>query len=335
MQITDLTSCHVHHMQYDIIDIAQSILTEEISALQQLIVNDADKTSFKDAVEIILTTNNHIILIGLGKSGHIAHKIAATLSSTGTPAFFLHAAEALHGDLGMITRQNVVIIVSYSGESDEITAILPTIKQRAAAIIAITGNNDSTLTKHANCTLNINVNKEACPLNLAPTASTTNMLVLGDMLALTLSRLRNFQESDFASLHPGGSLGRRLLKVSDIMCTGERIPRVLVTDNLVDIITQITKNGMGFTAVVDDTQNVIGVITDGDLRRHFTQQQDLNLVAKDIMTFHPKTLSADDLALQAIALMQQYSITGFIVVDEQNKLVGAFNIHSLLKNKII
>ncbi len=263
--------------------------------------------------------------------------MAATFASTGTPSFFVHPAEALHGDLGMIGSQDVVIAISYSGESDEILAILPAILHKSIPIIAMTGNVNSSLAKYATHILNLQIEKEACPLNLAPTTSTTASLVLGDAIAVSLLELRGFRPEDFALSHPGGSLGRRLLtKVSDIMHGGDRLPTVSLDSSLKDAVVEISNKGLGLAAVVDSEHKLCGVITDGDLRRLLDHNVDIRTVkATDIMNKNPKLLKDTDLATIAVNLMEKYKITGFLVVDDKMRLVGAFNLHDLFKAKLI
>jgi arabinose-5-phosphate isomerase len=278
-----------------------------------------------------------VIVTGIGKSGHIARKIAATFASTGTPSFFVHPAEALHGDLGMIERGDIVIAISYSGESDEILAILPAILHKSVPIIAFTGNLTSSLARLSTHVLSIQINKEACPLNLAPTTSTTVSLVLGDALAVSLLELRGFKPEDFALSHPGGTLGRRLLtKVMDIMHKGNRLPIVNSSSNLKQAVIEMTKKGLGLTAVVDDKHKLCGVITDGDLRRLLDHDIDIQATKViEVMNIHPKLLNHNDLATVAVEFMEKHKITRFLVVDDDNNLVGAFNLHDLFKARLI
>jgi arabinose-5-phosphate isomerase len=318
-----------------ILQIAANVFEDEIAGINQVRSYIGD--SFVSAIELIYNCKGKIIVTGMGKSGHIGNKIAATMASTGTPAFFVHPAEALHGDLGMIDEKDVVIAISFSGESDELMGILPIVKRRNVPMIAMTGNSDSSLAKIANCVLNIKVDKEACPLGLAPTTSTTACLVLGDALAVSLYTLRGFKPEDFALSHPGGSLGRRLLtRASDLMHTGEWLPLVYPDTSLKDVVMEISKKGLGFAGVVDGGNKIIGVITDGDLRRLIDNQINIQTTtAQAIMSKSPKTILSSSLAVEAIELMENNKITGFVVVDENNQFVGAFNLYDLLQAKLI
>ena len=280
-----------------------------------------------------------VVVTGMGKSGHIGGKIASTLASTGTPAFFMHPGEASHGDLGMITKDDVVIAISNSGESDEILKLLPQLKRRGTPIIAITGRPNSTLAMAAAVHLDAAVEKEACPLNLAPTASTTATLALGDALAVTLLDARGFGEEDYAMHHPGGSLGRRLLMhVSDVMVTGDRVPSVTVDALLPAAIMEMSKKGLGMTAVIGANGVLAGVFSDGDLRRALETQDNIKSTRiADIMTQTPKTIGAQRLAVEAAELIQRYKIgsSGLLVVDEQNKLVGAVHVLDLMRAGVL
>jgi arabinose-5-phosphate isomerase len=273
----------------------------------------------------------------MGKSGHIGHKIAATLASTGTPAFFVHPGEASHGDLGMIAHDDVVIALSHSGESAEIISILPLIKRRGAKLIGISGNSNSTLGTQSDVHLNAAVDKEACPLNLAPTASTTAALAMGDALAVVLLEARGFSAEDFARTHPGGSLGRRLLvHVRDVMHTGERLPRVTLTASTKEALLEMTDKGLGMTAVVDETDRVRGVFTDGDLRRALENKLDILSTGVDqVMTPDPKTIGPDQLAVEAVEKMERLRINGLLVLNETGQLVGALNMHDLLDAGVV
>ncbi len=280
-----------------------------------------------------------VVVTGMGKSGHIGGKIASTLASTGTPAFFMHPGEASHGDLGMITKDDVVIAISNSGETDEILKILPQLKRRGTPVIAITGRHNSTLATAAAVHLDAAVEKEACPLNLAPTASTTATLALGDALAVTLLDARGFGEEDYAMHHPGGSLGRRLLMhVSDVMVTGERVPTVALDALLPAAIMEMTKKGLGMTAVVDARGVLAGVFSDGDLRRALETQDNIKTTRiAEIMTRTPKTIAAQRLAVEAAELIQRHKIgsSGLLVVDEHNKLVGAVHVLDLMRAGVL
>lgn len=293
--------------------------------------------NFLAAVECVLHCSGRVVVSGMGKSGHIGGKIASTLASTGTPAFFMHPAEASHGDLGMITAGDVVIALSNSGESDEILAIVPPLKRLGAKIIAITGNEHSTLAQAADIHLSAHVAKEACPLGLAPTSSTTVALALGDALALCVLDLRDFTAEDFARSHPGGSLGRRLLvRVSDIMRTGADVPQVPMDATLAEGLLEMSRKGLGLTAVVDAQRMPVGIFTDGDLRRAFEQQMDIAGAAiRDVMHRNPKTIGSDELAMKAVEIMEQYKVNGLLVVDSAGVLVGALNMHDLLLAKVV
>jgi len=293
--------------------------------------------SFADAVACVLQCRGRVVVSGMGKSGHVGGKIASTLASTGTPAFFMHPAEASHGDLGMITAGDVVIALSNSGESDEILAIVPPLKRLGAKIIAITGNDASTLARAADIHLSAHVAKEACPLGLAPTSSTTVALALGDALALCVLDLRDFTAEDFARSHPGGSLGRRLLvRVSDVMRAGADVPQVPVSATLPEGLLEMSRKGLGLTAVVDERGAAVGIFTDGDLRRAF--EQNINVTGatiRDVMHQNPKTILNDELAMVAVEMMEQCKVNGLLVVDKAGVLVGALNMHDLLLAKVV
>jgi arabinose-5-phosphate isomerase len=319
----------------DALSLARDVLNIEASAVQALSTRLDD--SFINALNVVLQCEGRVIVSGMGKSGHIARKIAATLSSTGTPAYFVHPAEASHGDLGMITSQDVIIALSYSGESQELMTIVPVIKRQGAKLISMTGNPLSSLAKVSDVHLNAAVDKEACPMGLAPTASTTAALALGDALAVALLDAKGFGAEDFARSHPGGSLGRRLLThVSDIMRTGERLPMVFLDAMLGDAILEISKKGVGMTAIVDDEQHVLGIYTDGDLRRTLAKKLDFNTTPiRNVMSVNPRRIGPGSLAAEAVQIMEQFNISQMLVVDEQNKLVGALNMHDLLHAKVI
>jgi arabinose-5-phosphate isomerase len=292
---------------------------------------------FAAAVATLLACSGRVVVMGMGKSGHVGRKIAATLASTGTPAMFVHPAEASHGDLGMITRADVVLAISNSGESDELSAILPLIKRQGVPLVAITGGAQSTLAQHADQVLDSAVAEEACPLNLAPTASTTAQLALGDALAVALLDARGFREEDFARSHPGGSLGRKLLMhVRDLMRSGDAVPRVGPQAAFTDMLREMTGKGLGFTAVVQPGGQVAGIFTDGDLRRLIERGATLQgLVAADVMHPGPRLVRADALAVDAAALMEQHRITSVLVVDAAGLLVGALNSNDLMRAKVI
>ena len=302
--------------------LARKVLLTEAKEIEALASNlDAN---FEAAVSLILHCKGRVVVSGIGKSGHIGGKIAATLASTGTPAFFMHPAEASHGDLGMITGDDVVIALSNSGESDEILNILPTIKRLGAKVIAITGKKTSTLAKQSDIHLSAEVSQEACPLGLSPTASTTVALALGDALAVCVLDCR-------------GNLGRRLItRVSDVMRTEDAIPYVMDTARLSDALIEMTQKGLGFTAIVDQQHTLVGIFTDGDLRRVFASGENTQSAKViDVMHANPTTIGAQKLAAEAVELMEQHKINGLLVTDEHNKLVGAFNMHDLLMAKII
>ena len=315
--------------------LARQVLDIEADALRTL--SSRLDHGFAEAVRLMLACRGRVVVTGMGKSGHVGCKIAATLASTGTPSFFVHPGEASHGDLGMIAHDDVVLALSNSGESSEIVCIVPLIKRRGAKLIAMTGNGNSTLAREADVHLNAAVDKEACPLNLAPTASTTASLALGDALAVALLDARGFSADDFARTHPGGSLGRRLLiHVRDVMHTGTALPRIDETATLKAALFEMTEKGLGMTAVVDAAGKVIGVFTDGDLRRALEHALDLQQArVTELMTRNPKTIHADALAVEAVEKMETLKINGLLVVDDQNVLVGALNMHDLLKAGVV
>ncbi len=319
----------------EILTIAAKVFDDEIASL--LKIRQSLDSGFVAAVEMILGCRGKVIVSGMGKSGHIGNKIAATLASTGTAAFFMHPAEALHGDLGMVDSKDLLIAISYSGESDELSSIIPVVKRKDIKIIAITGNVNSTLAVLADCVLPVTIDKEACPLNLAPTSSTTATLVIGDALAVALLSLRDFKPEDFALSHPGGSLGRRLLtKVSDIMHSGDKLPVIAQNATLKEAVLEISKKGLGIVAVIDDNRQLLGVVTDGDLRRILDSEEDIrNLKVTQFMTKNPKVIAADALAVDAVDLVNNYKIGALIAVDSTNQVLGAFNVHDLFKAKLI
>jgi arabinose-5-phosphate isomerase len=293
--------------------------------------------AFVQVVGLMLAVQGRVVVMGMGKSGHIGRKIVATLSSTGTPSMFVHPAEASHGDLGMIKPVDVVLAISNSGESNELTVILPMIKRLGAPLVAMTGNPESTLARCADFFLNSGVEKEACPLNLAPTASTTAQLALGDALAVALLDARGFKAEDFARSHPGGSLGRKLLTlVSDVMRSGEQVPRVGLTATFSEVMREMSAKGLGATAVVDAAGAVRGIFTDGDLRRLIEKGADLrSCTAQEVMHPEPSTVSRDALAVDAVELMEQRCITSVLVVDDAGALCGALNTNDLMRAKVI
>ena len=314
---------------------AREVLEIEAKAVSDLI-GSLDQR-FVQAVETILNCRGRVVVSGIGKSGHIARKIASTLASTGTPAFFVHPAEASHGDLGMVARDDVFIALSNSGESEELLAIIPLLKRQGAKLVAMTGNPQSALAREADVHLYAGAEKEACPLNLAPTASTTAALALGDALAVAVMQAKGFTRDEFAASHPGGTLGRRLLThVRDVMRTGEDAPRVAHTATAMDGMLEISRGRMGMTTVVDERGRVIGIFTDGDLRRSLQKSVDLRSAPiTDIMTRGPRTIGPDKLAAEAVQIMELYKVNQLVVVDEDQKLLGALNMHDLFRAKVI
>ncbi len=319
---------HVKQLGLAVIDTEIS----SIEALKSRINND-----FASACELMLNCQGRVVVTGMGKSGHIGNKIAATLASTGTPAFFVHPGEASHGDLGMITKRDVVLALSNSGETSEILTIVPIIKRLGVPLISMTGKAQSTLAREANFNIDVAVEKEACPLGLAPTSSTTVALVMGDALAVALLETRGFTEEDFALSHPGGSLGRRLLlHVSDIMHSNDEIPRVTEDASLSEALLEMTRKNMGMTAIVDKDNKVLGIYTDGDLRR--TLDKNINIHKAritEVMTPSCKTASSNILAAEVLKLMEDYKINSILVVDENNILTGALNMHDLLRAGVV
>ncbi|WP_272546133.1 arabinose 5-phosphate isomerase KdsD [Burkholderia cepacia] len=315
--------------------LARDVLDIEADAVRAL--RDQLDGGFVQAVALLLGCRGRVVVSGIGKSGHIARKIAATLASTGTPAFFVHPAEASHGDLGMVTSDDVFIGISYSGESEELVAILPLVKRIGAKLIAITGRAGSSLGTLADVNLNAAVSKEACPLNLAPTASTTAALALGDALAVAVLDARGFGSEDFARSHPGGALGRRLLTyVRDVMRSGDDVPSVGLDATLSDALFQITAKRLGMTAVVDADGKVAGIFTDGDLRRVLARDGDFRALSiTDVMTRDPRTIAPDHLAVEAVELMERHRINQMLVVDADGVLIGALNMHDLFSKKVI
>ena len=317
------------------LDLAREVLLIEAREVEALAQRLDD--SFTQAVALILQCHGRVVVSGMGKSGHIGCKIAATLASTGTPAFFMHPAEASHGDLGMITKDDVMIALSNSGENDELLAILPLLKRMGAKLISLTGNANSTLARQADVHLDTRVSQEACPLGLSPTASTTAMLALGDALAVAALEQRGFSEEDFARSHPGGHLGRRLLvHVRDIMRTGAAIPQVAPNASLSDGLLEMSRKSLGMTAVVDAAHRPVGIFTDGDLRRAF--ENGINIAGtsmQDVMHADPASIDPDQLAVKAVELMEERKINALLVTDTQGNLVGALNMHDLLIAKVV
>ena len=318
-----------------VLNLARKTFEIEAAAVLGLVGRLGDE--FAQAVELMLQCRGRVVVMGMGKSGHIGRKIAATLASTGTPAMFVHPAEASHGDLGMIKAIDVVLAISNSGESAELTMILPVLSRQGVPMVAITGGAQSTLARQARVTLDSSVAQEACPLNLAPTASTTAQLALGDALAVALLDARGFKEEDFARSHPGGALGRKLLThVSDVMRSGDAVPQVLADTSFTDLMREMSAKGLGASAVVDGSRRVIGIFTDGDLRRLVEKGVDLrSSKAGDVMRANPRTIQPDSLAVEAVALMEQHRITSVLVVDDAGVLCGALNTNDLMRAKVI
>jgi arabinose-5-phosphate isomerase len=308
------------------------IESRAIEALKERLGDD-----FLAACELCLQTSGRVVVTGMGKSGHISNKIAATLASTGTPAFFMHPAEASHGDLGMITAADLLLAISYSGETREVLTILPTVKRLGTPLLSITGKPLSTLAREADVHLDISVAEEACPLQLAPTASTTAMLAMGDALAIALLEKRGFTAEDFARSHPSGSLGKRLLlRVSDVMHTGDRVPAVGPDVTLRDALLEMTDKRLGMTAIVDDDGHLLGVFTDGDLRRTLDAGADIRQTRiRDVMHENCKVVSADILAAEALHILEENKITALLVTDQSNMLIGALNIHDLFREGLM
>lgn len=318
----------------DSLHIARQVLETEAQAILGLIPQLSE--SFVRAVDVLHTCQGRVIVSGMGKSGIISHKIAATLSSTGTSAFFLHPAEAIHGDLGAVRAEDVVLALSHSGETAELVRLVEAIRRIGAKLIVISGHPDSTLAQAADVSLSCHVAEEACPLNLAPTASTTASLAMGDALALALSSRKGFRAEDFASLHPGGRLGKKLMKVESLMHSGEALPSVLPQTKMPDVIHEITNKRLGMTCVVTETGHLLGLVTDGDLRRHLTQGSALlSQTASDIMTPRPVTIPRTVLAVEALRLMEERKITSVIVVAADGRAEGVVHLHDLWRTEMI
>jgi arabinose-5-phosphate isomerase len=316
------------------LSLARKVLETEAAAILALI--DRLDGGFMKAVQLVLDCRGRVILTGMGKSGIICRKIAATLSSTGTPAFFLHPAEAVHGDLGVIQADDVVIAMSYSGETGELTRVLETIKRLGARLVAITGDLGSTLAQAADVALDCHVSAEACPMNLVPTASTTAALALGDALAMTVSVEKGFKPEDFANLHPGGKLGKRLMRARQLMHAGEAAPVVSLDTVMRDIIYTMSSKGLGMTSVVDTDGRLAGIITDGDLRRRMEVTPDIKgLLARDVMTSHPITITAETLAVEALALLEHRKITSVVVIDADRRVEGVLHLHDLWRTEMV
>ena len=323
------------NVKTDYQQLGQQVVTTELAEIEAL--RDRIDGSFTEACELLLNCKGRIVVTGMGKSGHIGGKIAATLASTGSPAFFVHPGEASHGDLGMITKNDVVIALSNSGNTAEITTIIPILKRFAVPLISMTGDAGSTLATEANINLDVGVSKEACPHDLAPTSSTTVALVMGDALAVALLQARGFTAEDFALSHPGGSLGKRLLlHVSDIMHKGDGIPRVSQSATVSEALLEMSEKGLGMTAIVDDQDKLLGIYTDGDLRRSLDKDIDVrNTAISDVMIKNCLTTSENELAASVVKIMDERNINGLLVVDDDNKLTGAFNMHDILRAGIM
>ena len=319
----------------ELLALAANVLDIEARAVDALKARLND--DFVAACDLCMATPGRVVVTGMGKSGHVSNKIAATLASTGTPAFFMHPAEASHGDLGMITSQDLLIAISYSGETDEVVTILPVVKRMGARLLAITGNPRSTMAQAADVHLDISVAEEACPLNLAPTASTTATLAMGDALAVALLKKRGFTAEDFARSHPSGSLGKRLLlRVSDVMRTGDRVPAVSADVSLRDALLEMTDKGLGMTAIVDGDRRILGIYTDGDLRRTLDTGADIReTIIRDVMHANCKTVAEDVLAAEALHMLEENKITGLLVADDDGVLIGALNIHDLFREGLM
>ncbi|WNF47614.1 KpsF/GutQ family sugar-phosphate isomerase [Pseudomonas sp. SG20056] len=315
----------------DLIQSAQRTIRLELEAIQDLLARI--NGDFVRACELILASKGRVVVVGMGKSGHVGNKIAATLASTGTTAFFVHPAEASHGDMGMITRDDVVLALSNSGSTAEIVTLLPLIKRLGIRLISMTGNPESPLAKAAEINLDARVSQEACPLNLAPTSSTTVSLVLGDALAIALLEARGFTAEDFAFSHPGGALGRRLLlKVENVMHAGDSLPRVKRGTSLRDALLEMTQKGLGMTVVTEHDGRLAGIFTDGDLRRTLDRNIDVRqTIIDDVMTAHGKTARAEMLAAEALKIMEDHKISSLVVIDDNNLPIGALNMHDLLR----
>lgn len=315
----------------DLIQSAQRTIRLELEAIQDLLARI--NGDFVRACELILASKGRVVVVGMGKSGHVGNKIAATLASTGTTAFFVHPAEASHGDMGMITRDDVVLALSNSGSTAEIVTLLPLIKRLGIRLISMTGNPESPLAKAAEVNLDARVSQEACPLNLAPTSSTTVSLVLGDALAIALLEARGFTAEDFAFSHPGGALGRRLLlKVENVMHAGDSLPRVKRGTSLRDALLEMTQKGLGMTVVTEDDGRLAGIFTDGDLRRTLDRNIDVRqTIIDDVMTAHGKTARAEMLAAEALKIMEDHKISSLVVIDDNGLPIGALNMHDLLR----
>jgi len=324
-----------HLSNEELLDLARETLEIESRAVQRMSSRLTD--DFAAACRLCMDTPGRVVVTGMGKSGHIASKIASTLASTGTPAFYMHPGDASHGDLGMITDQDLLLAISYSGETDEVVTILPLVKRMGTRLLSMTGKATSTLAKAADVHLDVGVTEEACPLNLAPTASTTATLAMGDALAVALLKSRGFTAEDFARSHPSGSLGKRLLlRVADVMRANGEIPSVLSDVSLRDGLMEMTQKGLGMTAIVDKDHRILGIFTDGDLRRALDEGADVHTTRmSEVMHKDCKTTSADTLAAEAVHVLDENKITSLLVVDDDNRVVGALNIHDLFRAGIM
>lgn len=319
----------------EILNIAREVLTIEALALNEMTAHIDNQ--FVVAIKTLLECKGRVVVSGMGKSGHIGRKISATFASTGTPSFFVHPGEASHGDLGMIMPDDILLALSHSGRSEEILAILPVLKRYGTKLVSITGNANSPMAQLADIHLLVHVSQEACPLNLAPTASTTAALALGDALAVALLKVRGFSEDDFARSHPGGALGKKLLTyVHQVMRTEDAIPNVLSKTSLTSALLEMSKKGMGMVVVVDEQNKILGLLTDGDLRRLFERDLDIRtLIVDDVMSTQPYTISPNILAVSAVDLLQTHKISQLLVSDEQEKLIGVLNIHDLFTAQVM
>jgi len=317
-----------------LLEIAKTVIQTEADSI--LMLKDSINETFNDACQLMLSCKGKVILVGMGKSGHIAKKIAATLASTGTPSFYVHPGEAGHGDLGMVNDKDVVMIISYSGESDEILTLIPTIKRLDISVISMTGDASSTIAKESDIHLDVSVDQEACPHNLTPTSSTTVALVMGDAIAITLLNARGFTPEDFAKSHPSGALGRRLLTlVSNIMKTGDEVPIVSKETSLMDSLLVMSQKSLGMVLITDHNNILLGIFTDGDLRRILEKNVDFqNLSIEDIMTHNCKSIQPNKPALIALQMMEKYKLNSLPVIDSDNQVIGAINMHTLMQAKV-
>ena len=321
-------------MTKQLLEIAKTVIQTEADSI--LMLKDSINETFNDACQLMLSCKGKVILVGMGKSGHIAKKIAATLASTGTPSFYVHPGEAGHGDLGMVNDKDVVMIISYSGESDEILTLIPTIKRLDISVISMTGDASSTIAKESDIHLDVSVDQEACPHNLTPTSSTTVALVMGDAIAITLLNARGFTPEDFAKSHPSGALGRRLLTlVSNIMKTGDEVPIVSKETSLMDSLLVMSQKSLGMVLITDHNNILLGIFTDGDLRRILEKNVDFqSLSIEDIMTHNCKSIQPNKPALIALQMMEKYKLNSLPVIDSDNQVIGAINMHTLMQAKV-